>query len=172
MIHHFFDQSLDVTIGHGFVDELFPKRHPNVAERLVAGIQEPKLHFFVGQDVRCHLSADQLPRRSTLDEVVFDYPLFERFRHHRPSIVDFELLFYQGAMLVCGGGSDAIDHAVWKDAVLGQPVPENGISQLGKSRQHLFGDLTVALNVVAGHQSDRRQPANAPAIESLQEISK
>ncbi len=75
-------------------------------------------------------------------------------------------------MLVCRRGSDAIDHAIWKYAVLSQPVPKNGISQLGEGRQHLLGNLTVALDVVAGHQRDEWKPADATAIESLQQISK
>src|SRR6202011_1340371 len=104
--------------------------------------------------------------------MIFDHPLFEGFRHDRPAIIDVELLFDQGAMLIGSRGSDAIDHAVWKYAVLSQPVPENGIPQLGERRQHLFGDLTVALDVVAGHQRERRNSACTPSIESLQEISK
>src|SRR5882757_4756998 len=75
-------------------------------------------------------------------------------------------------MLVCRRGSDAIDHAIWKYAVLSQPVPKNGISQLGEGRQHLLGNFTVALDVVARHQRERRKPPCTPAIEGLQEISK
>src|SRR5262249_58287368 len=104
-------------------------------------------------------------------EVIFDHPLFERFRHDRPSILDSELLFDQGAMLVGCCRSDAIDHAVRKWAFLSHPIAQNGIPQLGKSHQHLFGNLAIALNVVAGHQREGRKPAFTPTIESLKEIS-
>src|SRR5580692_1956911 len=104
--------------------------------------------------------------------MIFDHPLFEGFRHDWPAVIDLELLFDQGAMLIRSRGSDAIDHAVWKYAVLSQPIPENGIPQLGERRQHLLGDLAVALDVVAGHQRERRKSAGTPSIESLQEISK
>ncbi len=138
----------------------------------MAGIEEPEFHFFVGQDISCHLCAHQFPRWSALYEVVFDHPLFEGFRHYRPSIIDSELLFDQGAMLIGCCGSNAIDHAVWKCALLNQPVPKNGIPQLGERRQHLLGNFTVALDVVARHQRERRKPPCTPAIEGLQEISK
>src|SRR4029077_6844869 len=98
-----------------------------------------------------------------MDEVVFDHPLLKGFRHDWPSVIDTEFLFDQRAMLVCRGRSDEIHHAIWEYDVFSQPVPENRISQLGKSRQHFFGNLTVALNIVAGHQGDRRESADAPA---------
>src|SRR5580704_12576754 len=75
-------------------------------------------------------------------------------------------------MLVGSRGSDAIDHAVWEYAVLRQPVPKNRIPQFGECRQHFLGNLTVALDVVAGHQRERWKPAGTPPIKSFQKIPK
>jgi len=58
---------------------------------------------------------------------------------------------------------DAIDHAVWEQAFLRHPISEHRIPQLGKSHQHFLGYFTVALDVVAGHESERREPAYASA---------
>jgi hypothetical protein len=138
----------------------------------MAGIEQAELHFFVGEHVSCHLRANLFPLRAALHEVIFDHPLLEGFSHYGPSIIDSKFFFDQSAMLVGGRGSDAIDHAVWEQAFLRHPIPEHRIPQLGKSDQHFLGYFTVALNVVAGHESEGRKPAYAPAIESLQEVPK
>src|SRR5215469_11710175 len=152
--------------------KLVSKQHPDVAERLVAGVEEPQFHFFIGQDVGCHLCAYPLPSWTSVFEAVFDHPLFKGLGHDRPTISDSKLLCYQGAVFISCSWRNAVDHAVGEYAGLAQPVPETWISQLGEGSEHLPGNFAVALDVVTRHQREGGEAASPPAIESLQEMSK
>ncbi len=63
-----------------------------VAQRLVAGVEQPQLHQLVGDDVAHHLHARVLEGRPALAEVVLEHPLRERLAHHGPAVVEAELL--------------------------------------------------------------------------------
>jgi len=59
-----------VSSGIGCSEE-----HADVAEGLVAGVEQPDLHHLVGVHVRDHLRAHPLPRGPAEREVVLDHPL-------------------------------------------------------------------------------------------------
>ena len=61
-----------------------------VAERLVAGVEQPQLHQLVGHDVVDELHAGVLEGRPAVGEVVLEHPLGERLAHDRPAVLDPE----------------------------------------------------------------------------------
>ncbi|MCY1228875.1 hypothetical protein D9M72_412190 [compost metagenome] len=130
-----------------------------VAHALVAGVEQAQLHQFVGFDVFDELDAGVLEGRPPEAEVVLKDPLFERFAHHRPRVLDAEFLGDCLTVGVCGYGGDAVHHAVGKGDVLLHPGAQLRVLELCEGGEHGAGNVAVALDVVAGHYRERREPA-------------
>ena len=108
------------------------------------------------------LHPDVLERWPTLTEVVLQHPLGERFADHRPAVGDAEPFGDVGPVLVGGRRGDPVDHAVREQHVVLHPVAEAFIApgvpaEPGEGGEDLLGDVAVALDVVAGHDRERRQ---------------
>ena len=65
-----------------------------VAEALVAGVEQPQFHQLVRRDVVDHQHVDVLQRRAAIGEIVLEHPRRERFGRHRPLILNAELVFH------------------------------------------------------------------------------
>jgi hypothetical protein len=93
----------------------------------MTGVEEAQLHFLVREHVAGHLRTDLFPFGTSLNKMVFDDPLLERFGHDGPAVFDSEFIPDQLAMLFGSCWSDAIDHAVGENAFLIEPVSQGGI---------------------------------------------
>jgi hypothetical protein len=118
---------LTVHVGQEEVDEEgvlaylvgvpVPAQVAQVAERLVAGVEQAQLHQLVRLDVGDELDADVLEGRPSCGaalEGVLERPLGERLADHRPRVLDAELVGQGGDVLRCGDRGDPVDHRVGK----------------------------------------------------------
>src|SRR6516164_4148561 len=98
--------------------KLIPQQHADVTKRLMARVQQPDLHLLVRKNIGSHLRAYSFPLRPSEREMIFNNPLLEWFRHHRPAILNSEFFLDKRSMHVGRGRRNSIDHAVWKRPVL------------------------------------------------------
>ena len=138
-----------------------------VAQRLVAGVEQPQLHQLVRLDVVDDLRAGVLQRRPPEAELVLEHPLRERLAHHRPLVLDAEPLGQSGAVVVGGDRGDAVDHAVGEPHLLLHPLAELRVPQPGERGEAAAGGVAVALDVVAGQHGERRDAALPTPVERL-----
>ncbi len=135
----------------------------------MTGIQHAQLHQLVGHDIGHEFDPDLLQRRAALREVVLQHPLPERFADHRHRIVDAEALGNHRANFVCGGGRDAIHHAVRERDALQQgllaPKP-------GQTAERILCDVAASRQVVAGQDRKRRMPVIATRLSAARIIPK
>ncbi len=141
-----------------------------VAQRLVAGVEQPQLHQLVGLDVVDDLHADPLQRRPPGGEAVLEHPLGERLTHHRPPVVDAEPVREHGPVRVGGHRGDPVHHRVRERDVLLDPVGQLRVPQPGERADHRVRHRAVALDVVAGHDRERLDPGGAAAGQRLDHI--
>mmetsp|Transcript_40588 Transcript_40588/g.131339 ORF Transcript_40588/g.131339 Transcript_40588/m.131339 type:complete len:557 (-) Transcript_40588:288-1958(-) len=154
-----------VRVGERVVDEDVVAQHRGVRERRVRRVEQAELH----QLVRLHVGRQhhvirhrQLPARPPRREGVLDDPLQEGLRDHRP-LVDYAILgAEQLAVLVLRGGSDAVDHRVWKGDVPLHPRGEVGVDGRREVERHGAADGAVHGHVVA-RQDRERAEARAPS---------
>ena len=115
------ERAVERVLG-GLVDEPVAVEVGEVAERLVARVEQAQLHQLVGLDVVDDLDADVLVGRAAERERVLEHPLRERLADHRPGVVDVEALLDLGAVGVGGLRRDPVDHRVReRDAVERSP---------------------------------------------------
>ena len=62
-------------------------------------------------------------------------------------------------------GVISIDHAIGEGDVLGDPVLERWIAESGEGEEDTLRDVTVALQVVAGHDGEGRECAFVAAAQ-------
>ena len=120
-----------------------------IAQCLVPGIEHAEFHQLVGFDVGNDLDADVLERGASVAEAVFEDPLCERLAHDRPSVLDAEPARQLGAVIIGGLWRDPIDHRVRESDVVADPRCQVRVAKPRETGEGLFGDVPVALNVVA-----------------------
>lgn len=76
--------------------------------------------------------------------MVFEHPLLERLAHHRPDVLDPELLGYDGTVRIRGDRGDPVHHAVRKRHVLRDPGAKLRVPELCKGGEHLPGHISDA----------------------------
>ena len=157
VIHHAPHEQADARVKHRFMRKRVAELHADVAQGLVAGIQETQLHLFIRQHVVRHLRPHLFPGRAALREFVFDDPLAERLAHDGPGVDDAKRLAQQRPVFIGGGRRDAVDHAVGEAAMRGQPARQFTVAQGDKGQQHLARHVAIVLQVITRHDGKGRQ---------------
>jgi hypothetical protein len=121
----------------------------------MAGVEQPQLHQLVRRHVFHRQHADLFERRPAGGKVVLERPGGERLRDHRPLVFDAELLGQSRDDLGGGDRGDSVDHRVGEFRVLRHPAGQAGVGSIREGAECLPRDVSVALDVVAGH--DRRR---------------
>ncbi len=140
-----------------------PCKRAQVGHGHVAGIQQANLHQLIRQHIRDDLRAGFFPWWARVGEGVFNDPLQKRFGHHGPGVLDAEVLSQLVAVGIGRGRRDAVDHAVGKGDVVGDPAAERRLLQLCQAQQDLAQDVPIALEIVAGHDGKGGKAVVAPA---------
>ena len=122
--------------------------------------------------VRHYLHADLFERRPAVGEVILDHPLLEGLAHDRPGVGDAEGFGDHGSIGIGRLGCDAIHHAVRKRDVGFDPRRQSFILQTREGNKRGARDLAVALQVVAGHDRERRQARGSPPREPGAHVAK
>src|ERR671910_727109 len=91
-IHVLEQEVREEPVLRDFVHESVAGQIPEIAHRLMAGIEQTKLHQFVRLDIGDHLDTDVFQGWSAGRKVVFKHPLGERLADDRPVIFDPETL--------------------------------------------------------------------------------
>lgn len=145
----------EAVVVNNVVDEAVAGEVAEIAQALVGGVEEAELHELVGDDVVNNLDADLVVIRATLGELLLQDPLGEVLADNRPGILVAVLFLDVLAVLVGGLRVDAVNHGVGERDVLLHPGRQLRIDGLGEAQEHLRGDVTVALDVVAAHHRER-----------------
>ena len=138
-----------------------------VAQALVAGVEQPQLHQLVGRDIVDQQHVDLLERRAAVGEVVLEHPRRERLGRHRPLVLDAEFAFQHGDDVGRGDRGDAVHHRVGEPGVRAHPLAEARVHAFGVGGERMPGHLAVALDVVARHDRRRRDTAVAAPRQRL-----
>jgi hypothetical protein len=93
--------------------------------------------------------------------------LGERLADDRPGVLDAEARPDLLAVGVGGLGGDAVHHRVGEPHLALDPVAQLGVAQPREGAEHLPAQVPVALQVVARHHRERRQPALPPPPQRL-----
>ncbi len=159
LVHVAQQESGEQRVLRDVVDESVSAEVADVAEGLVARVEQPQLHQLVRGDVVDHLHAGVLERRPTEGERILQRPLGERFRGDGPGVLEVvpcgELVDDVG----CGDGGDAIHHRVGELRVVRDPLRQCGILQSRERGEGRPSDVSVPFDVVARHDRERREPA-------------
>ena len=123
-------------------------------------VELPVVHA-VGEE-----GADVLEPGSAGRERVFDHPLPERLRDHRPPVVEPDLLAQPGAIGVGRLRRDAIDHRVGEGARRLDEADELLAPSLADTRDGLPRDVAVARQVVAAENRQRRAARRTASVEA------
>lgn len=145
----------EAIVANNVVDEAVSGEVAEVAQALVGGVEEAELHELVGDDVVNNLDADLVVIGAALGELLLEDPLGEVFADDRPGILVAVLFLDVLTVLVRGLRGDAVNHGVGERDVLLYPGGQLRIDGLGEAQEHLRGDVTVALDVVAAHHCKR-----------------
>ena len=159
--------SANKRVACGVVHQPITRQIREVAETLVAGVEQPQLHQLIRRDVVDHQYVDLLQRRTAIGEIVLEHPRRERFRGHRPLIRDAELVLHDGDDVGCGDRGDAVHHRVGEPGVRAHPFTEARMDAIGIGGERVAGHLAVALDVVAGHDRRRCDAAVATTRQRL-----
>ena len=138
-----------------------------VAQALVAGVEQPQLHQLVGRHVVDEQHVDVLERRAAVGEVVLEHPRRERLGGHRPLVLDAEFACQHGDDVGRGDRGDPVDHRVGEAGVLAHPLGQPRVHAFGVRRERLPGDVSVAFDVVARHDRGRCDTAVAPSRQRV-----
>ena len=122
----------------------------------MAAVEQFDLHFFIGRDVIGELHAHRFPGGAAVAELVLQHPLNKRFTHHRPGIVDAQLVVQLQTVGVAGHGRNAVDHCIGEADVGGDPVVQVRVAQCGEGQQGFTGHVAVMRQVIARHHGKGR----------------
>ena len=77
-------------VSHGVGNSFIAAEVTEVRQERVATVQQ--LHHFERYNIRNKLRADFIPVRTTINEVIFNYPLTERFAGNGARVVNTQLV--------------------------------------------------------------------------------
>ncbi|KAI6754540.1 hypothetical protein HG530_012292 [Fusarium avenaceum] len=157
LLHHLPDKLAVDGVLHNLVDVLEASKLSWVSHGGVTGVEKAKLVLLELLDivnVMDDLDTDLLEGRAAVGELVLNNPLHERLGHNGPSVLDAEVLGERRDVVLGGAGGDAVNHGVGESALLGDPLGKLRVAELGEGHQHVAGDGTVLLHVVAGQNSE------------------
>ena len=127
--------------------------------RLVAGVEQPQLHQLVGLDVVDELDAGVLPAAAGRAEGVLEHPLRERLAHDRPAVGrrrSAASTSARSASVVTGVIRSTIESGKLHLAAR-STRPSSGSRSAAKATKLRRATCAVALDVVAGHDGERRR---------------
>ena len=114
----------------------------------MAAVENSNFHRLIAMHVGSKGSADILPSGAALAEIVLDHPLAEIFMGHRCRI-GYSHGFSQREFALSGRRHNAIDHRIRERAATLDPFGQLRILGAGQSKDGLFKDVTIALQVIA-----------------------
>ena len=79
-------------VSHGVGNGFIAAEVTEVRQKRVAAVQHTQLHHFERYNIRNKLRADFIPVRTTINEVIFNYPLTERFAGNGARVVNTQLV--------------------------------------------------------------------------------
>lgn len=153
LLHHLPDKLSVDGVLHDLVDVLETSKLSGVSHGRVAGVEETELVLLKLLNVVHvvdNLDADQLERRAAVAEVVLNNPLHEGLSDDGPLVLDTKLLSQRLDVVGRGAGGDAVHHGVGEVPLLADPLCELRVAETGKGCEHVAGNGTVLLHVVAG----------------------
>ena len=172
-LHHLPDELGEQRVLHHLVHVLVACELAAVRDHRMAAVQQTELVLLELLDVLhvLHdLHADLLEGWPAVAEVVFDHPLHERLGDDRPRVFDAKLLCERDLVGRGSLGGDTVNHSVGEVTVGVDPVRELVVlAQTGERKQHVAGDRTVALHVVARHDGKRLQTLLEAALHRVVE---
>ena len=140
---------------------------PEVAQRLVAGVEQPEFHQLVRGDVVDQQHTCIVERWTPVGERVLQHPRGERFGHHRPLVGDAELVLQRGDHRRGGDRGDPVHHRVREADIGADPLRQRRPRSFGVCGEGVPGHFAVTLDVVAGHDRRRGYPAVTPSRQCL-----
>ena len=167
VVHVAEEEGPEQRVLGGLVHQPVAGQVGEVGHGLVAAVEQPQLHQLVGLHLVDELHPDLLVRRPPGRERVLEHPLRVGLADDRPPVLDPEPLPDLGPVGVGGHRGDAVDHGVGEAHLALDPVAEFRVPQPGEGGEHPPGQVAVALQVVAGHDRERRQAALPAAPQRL-----
>lgn len=156
-LHHLPDELVEVRIFQDLVDVVEACHLTGVSNSGVTAVKETELvllELFDRVHVLDDLDADLLEGRATVGELIFNDPLHERFRDDRPGVLNTHSVC-EG--LLIGGRrlrSDTVDHSVGESTFISNPLSDFGVAETGERLEHVTGDGTILLHVIARHDGE------------------
>lgn len=157
LLHHLPHELAEQRVRHDLVHVLEARQLTGVAQGRVAAVEQAQLVLLELLDsvhILDHLDPNLLEGRTAVGELILDDPLREGLRDDGPRVHNAKLLCqcrFVGLRRLRG---DAIDHGVREGAFLGNPLRDLRVAQAGKRLEHVAGDGSVLLHVVAGHDGE------------------
>ena len=81
-----------IRVSHGVGNSFIAAEVTEICQERVAAVQHTQLHHFERYNIRNKLRADFIPVRTTINEVIFNYPLTERFAGNGARVVNTQLV--------------------------------------------------------------------------------
>lgn len=156
-LHHLPDELVEIRVFQDLVDVAEACHLTRVSNGGVTAVQKTELvllELFDRVHVLDHLDADLLEGRTAVGELIFNDPLHERFGDDRPRVLNThgvrERLLIGGRRL----RSNTVDHSVRESTFISNPLSDFGVAEPGERLEHVTGDGTILLHVIAGHDGE------------------
>ena len=110
VVHYPSGKRCKAMVGHGGSDGLMTGEIAEIGQRRVTGVQQPQFHVLERRHIRDHLHARGREIRTSGRKAIFNDPLREWLRHHRPRVGQAESGGNLGPVEVGGLGHDPVHH--------------------------------------------------------------
>ncbi len=165
--HHVGDELAEGGVRHGARYRFMPGEIAEIGKGRVRPVEHAQFHQLEGLDIFDQLRAGLFEGWAALGEIVLDHPLDEGFGHQRPGIFGAEPAGDELAVIVGGGGHDAVDHGGGEGDFFSHVAAEFCVTQLGKAGDDAGGGLAVGREIVAAHHGEGRNAGGAAAGQRL-----
>ena len=163
------EESADERLFHGLMHEMNVHQRRRIGDRRMAAIEDTDLHMLIGSDVGHEGHADLFQRRTACREIVLQHPLLKFLAIDGPIVLDVESFLQEVDLARARCRRDAVDHAVRKSDVCGDPVGKGRVGEPRRTDDGSFRDTAIVRNVVARHDGKGRQAGSAARLETGQD---
>ncbi len=172
LLHHQRKRRFAVCwIGHGVSDGFITAEIAQISEERVATVEHAQFHHFKRHYVGNKLCADFVPVRATVNKVVFNHPLAERFAGDSARIVNAQLVGNLLQRFWRCRRNNAVYHGARESGVCFNPLRQLRVTRLRQAQHRDFRHMPIFTHVIAGHNGKGRQPLLTTQMQRLYDVT-
>ena len=137
----------------------------------MAAVEHAQFHHFKRHHVGHELGANLVPVRTTVDKIVFNYPLTERFTGNSAWIVNAQLVGNLLQRFRRCRRNNAVDHSARESRISFNPLRQLRVARLRQPQYRDFRHMPIFTHVIAGHHGKGRQPLLTAQVQRLYDVT-